>query len=272
MRAVNTLWLALEIAFERRRAFLIAPGSALCMVALLGWNSGGLRYYPRTGLEFYADPVEIASIVGLSSLFGVLVPLELAAIVKARVGFATATGASGMFAAIASMSCCAPMLLPAVLSFVGFSGTALLGFNASVRRFAGALELASVVFMVMSIALVSRTLTAACQDRRSSAFDAGERSVVPDATPGSSSRGLFLGRIPRIARRLRGRGVSSADADLRRLLIRALQAQPYVLPFGVVKDSRLDVCEGAYFRSLIASTSSPPRTPTRGRSLSRRGG
>jgi hypothetical protein len=105
---------------------------------------------------------------GLSALFGVLVPLELAAIVMARAALGAASGLAGTVAAVAGVSCCAPLLLPALLSFVGFSGTALLGFNASVRRLAGPLELASVVLMVVSIGLVSRTLTAACRQPRSS--------------------------------------------------------------------------------------------------------
>jgi hypothetical protein len=132
------------------------------MLALLVWNSGGLKYYPRTGWEFYAQPVEIASMVALAALFGLLVPLQLATIGKARAGLGAAGGLAGTVAAVAGMSCCAPLLLPALLSFVGFSGTALLGFNASMRRLAGPLELASVVLMVVSIALASRSLTSVC--------------------------------------------------------------------------------------------------------------
>src|SRR5215216_5890517 len=61
--------------------------------------------------------------------------------------------------------------LPAALSFIGFSGTALLGFNASVRSLAGPLTLASVALMLTSIVLVSRTITTACaiQPQRSAA-------------------------------------------------------------------------------------------------------
>jgi hypothetical protein len=164
--------LALAIAFERRRAYAIALASGVAMLALLAWNSGGLRYYPRTGWEFYAQPVELASMLALAGLFGMLVPLEVAAISKARAAQSAASGLAGMVAAVAGVSCCAPVLLPALLSFIGFSGTALLGFNASVRRQAAPLELASVVLLVVSIALVSRTLTAACQ-LKSSTADAG---------------------------------------------------------------------------------------------------
>jgi hypothetical protein len=50
-----------------------------------------------------------------------------------------------------------------MLSFVGFSGTALLSFNGTVRQLATPLTLVSVAFMAVSIALVARTLTAACR-------------------------------------------------------------------------------------------------------------
>jgi hypothetical protein len=155
--------MAFAIAFERRHAYAIACASSLAMLGLLVWNSGGLKYYSRSGWEFYAQPVEVASIVVVAVLFGLLVPLQLAAIRKARASPGTASGLVGTVTAVAGMSCCAPLLLPAVLSFVGFSGTALLGFNASMRRLADPLQLASVALMAMSIALVSRTLTAACR-------------------------------------------------------------------------------------------------------------
>jgi len=195
MHAVNTLRLALAIAFERRRAFVIALSSGLAMLAVLAWNSGGLKYYPRTGWEFYAAPVEIASMVGLAALFGLLVPLEVAAIVKARAALGAASGLAGVVAAVAGMSCCAPLLLPTLLSFVGFSGTALLGFNATVRRLAGPLELASVVLMVASIVLVSRTLTASCrQPRSSSSYDKLTSGAGPESSrpaDRSADRGVF---------------------------------------------------------------------------------
>jgi hypothetical protein len=185
VHTVNSLRLALEIAFERRRAFIIAFGSGLGMLALLAWNSGGLKYYARTGWEFYFEPVEFASILALSALFGLLVPLQLAAIVKARAGLGAASGVAAVVAAVVGMSCCAPLLLPALLSFIGFSGTMLLGFNVSVRRLAGPLELASVVMLMASIVLVSRTLTASCHQPRSSS---GSGKLLCSQGPESSRR------------------------------------------------------------------------------------
>ena len=95
MHLVKTLRLALAIAFARRRAYGIALGSGVGMLALLVWNSGGLNYYPRTGWAFYAEPVELASMVALAALFGLLVPLQVAAIVRARAALGAASGLFG---------------------------------------------------------------------------------------------------------------------------------------------------------------------------------
>jgi hypothetical protein len=160
---VETLKLALAIAFDRPRAYGIAVACAALMLVLLVWNSGGLNYYPGTGWEFYAPPSEIASMLALAALFGVLLPLQIAAITKARAALGAAGGLAGTAVAVLGVSCCAPLLLPALLSFVGFSGTALLGFNASVRAYGTPLTLVSLALMLLSIALVSRTLAATCK-------------------------------------------------------------------------------------------------------------
>jgi hypothetical protein len=162
LQLVTTLRLAFAIAFDGVGAYALAALSALGMLALLAWNSGALNFFPGSGWEFYAPPVEVASMLALSVLFGLLVPLQVAAIAKARAALGAAGGLAGTVMAVAGVSCCAPLLLPSVLSFVGFSGTALLGFNASIRNLATPLTLASLVLMLISIGLVARTITAAC--------------------------------------------------------------------------------------------------------------
>jgi hypothetical protein len=118
--AVSTLTLAVAIAFERRRAYAIALACGLAMLALLVWNSGGLNYYPSTGWELFADPIELLSILVLSVLFALLVPLQVAAVAKAPAAFGAAGGLAGTLVAVATVSCCAPLLLPALPSFIGF--------------------------------------------------------------------------------------------------------------------------------------------------------
>jgi hypothetical protein len=160
---MERLQIALLIAFDRPRAYLLAAASALGMLVILVLNSGGLNYYPSSGWSFFASPSEIVTILALAALFGLLVPLQVAAITKARAASTAAGGILGSVLAVAGVSCCAPLLLPALLSFVGFSGTALLGFNIALREWSTPLTLASIGLMALSIGLVSRTITAECK-------------------------------------------------------------------------------------------------------------
>ena len=154
--------LALAIGFARPRAFLLAVAAAIGMALLLVWGSGLRTHYP-TGWVVIADPEELATVAALSILFGILVPLEVAALTKARNVVAVAGGLAGTLTGILSVSCCAPLLILTLLSFVGFTGTALVTFNITVRDYLGQLAMLSLVLMAASIVLVSRTVTAVCK-------------------------------------------------------------------------------------------------------------
>jgi hypothetical protein len=167
---------ALAIAFARPWAYFLAVGAALGMALLLVWGSGLLAHY-STGWVVAADPEEMATLAILSVLFGVLVPLEVAAVTKARGMVGVAGGLAGTLTGILSVSCCAPLLIPTVLSFVGFSGTALVTFNIAVRDYLGPLAVLSVVLMVLSIVLVARTITAVCK------ISPPEQEALTGATP-----------------------------------------------------------------------------------------
>jgi hypothetical protein len=173
--------LALAIGFSRPRAYLLALAAALGMALLLVWGSGLLAHYP-TGWVVVADPEELATIALLSVLFGVLMPLEVAALTKARSFVGVAGGLAGTVTGILSVSCCAPLLIPTLLSFVGFTGTALVTFNITVRDYLGQLAVLSLVLMAASIVLVSRTVTAVCKLRR--AEDLGGRHFPGYPQPG----------------------------------------------------------------------------------------
>ena len=132
------------------------------MLILLLWSGELLKHYPY-GWEFHAAPEQMLSIGVLSALFGLLLPLEAAALAKARNAAGAAGGTAGSVFALLSVSCCAPFIIPALLSFVGFSGTALLSFNGTMRQLATPLTLVSILLLALSIAFVSRTVTAACR-------------------------------------------------------------------------------------------------------------
>jgi hypothetical protein len=153
---------ALAIGFARPSAYFLALAAALGMALLLMWGSGLLAHYP-TGWVVIADPEEIVTVAALSVLFGVLVPLEVAALSRARSFAGVAGGLAGTLTGILSVSCCAPLLIPALLSFVGFTGTALVTFNITVRDYLGPLAILSLLLMAASILLVARTVTAVCK-------------------------------------------------------------------------------------------------------------
>ena len=132
------------------------------MLILLLWSGELLKRYP-SGWELHAAPEQLLSISALAVLFGLLLPLELAALARARAASGALGGTAGTVFALLSVSCCAPFLIPALLSFLGFSGTALLSFNGAVRQFTMPLTLASIILLLLSIFLVVRTLTAACR-------------------------------------------------------------------------------------------------------------
>jgi hypothetical protein len=153
---------ALAIGFARPWAYVLAVGAAIAMALLLVWGSGLLAHYP-TGWVVIADPAEVATLAVLSVLFGMLVPLEVAALTKARSVVGIAGGLAGTVTGILSVSCCAPLLIPTLLSFIGFSGTALVAFNITVRDYLGPLAVLSIALMAVSVVLVARTVTAVCK-------------------------------------------------------------------------------------------------------------
>jgi len=154
--------LAFTIAFSSRYAYVVGLLGALGMLGLLIWSGGFITYFPSSGWDFYASTQETATMVVLAVLFGMLLPLEVAAIGKARSAAGSAGGLFGTVFGILSMSCCAPLILPALLSFIGFSGMTLLQVNITVHEWVTPLTFASIGFMLAAIALVSRTITAVC--------------------------------------------------------------------------------------------------------------
>ncbi|MBV8086188.1 MAG: hypothetical protein JO247_15385, partial [Chloroflexi bacterium] len=121
-----------------------------------------LQRYP-TGWEWHASPTAAAALLTLSALFGLVLPLQVAALSRARGAAGSLSATGGAFFGVLSVSCCAPQLVPALLGFAGFSGTAILTFNGAVRQFALPLTLLTLASLVLSIALFIRTLTVACE-------------------------------------------------------------------------------------------------------------
>ena len=151
------------MVFNDKKNIFIGAVAALIfgMVFLLG--SGMITFFPEGPFVDF-NPLRITTFASLTILSGVVVPMQWYAIQKVRSGLKTGTsGFAGLFTGIATMSCCAPLILPAILSFVGFSGTQLLFFNATIRQYVLPLSILSVSLLSVSLFFVSKSIASACR-------------------------------------------------------------------------------------------------------------
>lgn len=154
---------AIKIVFHERKNILLGIASALFFGGVFLFGTGMITFYP-TGPYIELIPTRILTLITLTILSGITVPVQVYAIKKAKAGFKdSASGAGGLLAGMATMSCCAPLLLPAVLSFVGFSGTQLLFLNIAARQYALYLSLISIGLLGMSLFMASRSVSATCR-------------------------------------------------------------------------------------------------------------
>ncbi|MGH2409467.1 MAG: hypothetical protein ACRDGS_03755, partial [Chloroflexota bacterium] len=97
-------------------------------------------------------------------LMGVVLPLQVFALRRAAWGIRQGgAGVVGFIAGLGSLSCCSPLILPAILSFAGFSGTSLLTMNYTLYRYFMPLAVLSMAFLLLSLLFAARDVTRACQ-------------------------------------------------------------------------------------------------------------
>jgi hypothetical protein len=118
----------------------------------------------------------------MALLFGLLVPLlvyatRLAAATASQTG-GTALGA--VFGTV-SMTCCAPVILPALLSLLGFSGTTILRLNQITNRFWLPLAVAGIILLSYSLISVVQALDLSCSVPNTDAQTTGMAGREPVA-------------------------------------------------------------------------------------------
>lgn len=160
---MRTVTQAIQIVFCERWNIVLGIASALFFGGVFLFGTGMITFFP-TGPYIEFVPTRILTLAALTILAGITLPVQIHALKKAKAGLKEgASGVGGILAGMATMSCCAPLLLPAVLSFVGFSGTQLLFLNIAARRYALYLSLVSIVLLGMSLFMASRSVNAVCQ-------------------------------------------------------------------------------------------------------------
>ena len=134
------------------------------MAILLVWSSQIVTVFPQGGLFLDVDAVTLASIALAASLMGITLPLHWFAWRRTRVvAPASGLGVVGTLFSVGSLSCCAPLLLPGVLSLLGFSGSTLLAFNVRVHQLRLPLMALAIAFLLVSLWIGLRNVTRSCR-------------------------------------------------------------------------------------------------------------
>lgn len=125
----------------------------------------------------------------LAVLFGLTLPLQVYAVRMAAATSAAGGTLLGVLLGTASMSCCAPVVLPAFLSLLGFSGTTILGLNGLFHRYWLPLATVSSILLLYSLVSTAGSLVSTCLLGPSTGGAVGERLRVDNrAVPGPVAR------------------------------------------------------------------------------------
>jgi hypothetical protein len=166
---------ALRLVFRNPYYVALGLASFLALAVLYLWESQVL-IIGADGISWFVEPSFVAAALIMSLLFGLLLPLQLHAF-RLAAASARQTGgtALGVLVGTASMTCCAPVLLPSILALLGFSGTAILGINGVLHRYWLPLATIGVVLLTYSLYSVIDSLTLACTVQPSDPESSDER-------------------------------------------------------------------------------------------------
>src|SRR5947209_673831 len=154
---------AFRLVYSRPWNALLALVAGVAMALFYLWSSQVLVVSGH-GVSFLVERRFIAAALILALLFGLVVPLLVYAARLAAASASQAGGtALGAIFGTASMTCCAPVILPAILSLLGFSGTTILRVNQTVNRFWLPLAVAGIILLAYSLISVVQSLDLECR-------------------------------------------------------------------------------------------------------------
>ncbi len=134
------------------------------MATLLAWSSQIVTVFPQGGLFLDVDAVTLVAIALAAGLMGLTLTLHWYTWRRARaVAPASGIGVVGTLLSVGSLSCCAPLLLPALLSLLGFSGSTLLAFNLRLHQLRLPLTALAIAFLLVSLWIGLRNVTRSCR-------------------------------------------------------------------------------------------------------------
>ncbi len=159
----STLNMAFRLVYRAPAYAVLAVVAFLLMAWLLLW-SGEVLVFAGGSVHLLMEPLTIAAALVIAGLFALLLPMQVFAF---RLAAATArqTGGTALGAALgtASMTCCTPVILPSLLSLIGFSGATVLSFNLLVQRWWLPMAALSIILLAYSLSSVVHSLELKCQ-------------------------------------------------------------------------------------------------------------
>ncbi len=149
----------------RRPGYVFAGGLiAVASAALLTWSGQIVTVFPQGGVFIDADGWTVLAVAGTALLLGLTIPLHWFAWRRsAGAAAAQGIGALGALFSVGSLTCCAPLLLPGMLSLLGFSGASLLSLNLRLHQFRLPLSLIAIAFLGASLAMALANVTRSCR-------------------------------------------------------------------------------------------------------------
>src|SRR5260370_1569463 len=177
---------ALQIVYRERPYRAAAVGLGMLAGAGFRWATQLVSYFPGSGLFWDITPLRLIQVLTLAGSLGLLVPMQVYVLHKGKQsatvppdmlttphGRETSSsrlrsfvpgfsGGLGAMLGIACLTCCAPLLLPALLALLGASGSLILTLNIRLVQWSGPLFLGSLLFCGIALLLQSQNVLAAC--------------------------------------------------------------------------------------------------------------
>jgi hypothetical protein len=155
---------AARLVFRDPFNLTLALVAALGCAVLLCWSGQVVTRSPLGGLYWDLGTQRLVAVAAISLAFGLAAPLQLAAIRQARAAAlrAGADFALASLSGVAAVSCCSPLVLPAILGFLGATGTTVLDANLAAHRWFLPLSATSVALLALTSALALRDLGRSC--------------------------------------------------------------------------------------------------------------
>lgn len=186
--SIEQVPLALDMVYRdwryRGAALLLGVLSTL----VFGWAAQLVTYFPGSGLFWDVTPLRLVQVLVVAFSLGLLVPMQVYVFGKGRrtreqagageqrfgqgglgalrraivTKLGGGVGGVGLALGVACLTCCAPLILPAVLAFFGMSGGLILSLNVHLVRWSGLLFLGSLLLSGVTLLLLSHNVTAPC--------------------------------------------------------------------------------------------------------------